>query len=257
MGTYRWFEHDILRHFMQILTSLSICDIFDNFWPFWRSIHFMSGNNFLAIVMFPVLTIAIEKIKIKMMCFVENNYVYWERGRHESFICFHNFPTTCHHWDCLFCSTFSKCLCLCTTKKGTLFIFPHPLTVHLFVVVEKMPHLILSCEVQGSFRLKCSSYKEELGTPVFLTVNKIKTQGERDVIQQNILSASIAWQSISHLVKVWCFYSFCPGRPAARLQKNSCTHSPTFCSSCFILLKLFFVVERRHVANHDTTPHCI
>ena len=142
-------------------------------------------------------------------------------------------------------------------KREHFFIFPHPLTVHLFVVVEKMPHLILSCEVQGSFRLKCSSYKEELGTPVFLTVNKIKTQGERDVIQQNILSASIAWQSISHLVKVWCFYSFCPGRPAARLQKNSCTHSPTFCSSCFILLKLFFVVERRHVANHDTTPHCI
>ena len=64
-------------------------------------------------------------------------------------------------------------------KKSRLFIFPHPLTVDLFFVVVKMPHLILSCEVQGSFRLKCSSYKEELGTPVFLTVNEIKTHRGR------------------------------------------------------------------------------
>ena len=106
-------------------------------------------------------------------------------------------------------------------KKSRLFIFPHPLTVDLFFVVEKMPHLILSCEVQGSFRLKCSSYKEELGTPVFLTVNEIKTQGERDVIQQNILSASIAWQSISHLVKVWCFFlQFLPGKTSSKITKE-------------------------------------
>ena len=203
---------------MQILTSLSICDIFDNFWPFWRSIHFMSGNNFLAIVMFPVLTIAIEKIKIKMMCFVENNYVYWERGRHESFICFHNFPTTCHHWDCLFCSTFSKCLCLCT-KKGTLFIFPHPLTVDLFFVVEKMPHLILSCEVQGSFRLKCSSYKEELGTPVFLTVNEIKTHRGRCYSAKYPLGINCMAKYFTFGESL-VFLQFLPGKTSSKITKE-------------------------------------
>ena len=141
-------------------------------------------------------------------------------------------------------------------KKSRLFIFPHPLTVDLFFVVEKMPHLILSCEVQGSFRLKCSSYKEELGTPVFLTVNEIKTHRGRCYSAKYPLGINCMAKYFTFGESLF-FYSFCPGRPAARLQKNSCTHSPTFCSSCFILLKLFFVVERRHVANHDTTPHCI
>ena len=145
-------------------------------------------------------------------------------------------------------------------KKSRLFIFPHPLTVDLFFVVEKMPHLILSCEVQGSFRLKCSSYKEELGTPVFLTVNEIKTHRGRCYsakypLDINCMAKYFTFgESLAFFV---CFLQFLPGKTSSKITKEFLHSFSNFLQQLLHSSQTVFVVERRHVANHDTTPHCI